>query len=232
MALAKPSLGRAAGRFLRRGDGTESLDLDQVFADPASRLDASESATSLLACRDTGSRLSCARATRNHPPQSALQEACRSNQGADFVSRVQGVGGYGVRMTMPDTPANEAEFGRPGASRGTAAFPQMMAIAIVETTSRLIQNIVLGKHDAAERDGCEQMLTKLGLGDLLLMDSGFAAAWLFNLMMTKKIKFLSRIGNTWNPVKIKRLGVGDWLVQVSGPDCSTNEVKSRKSKKE
>ena len=138
----------------------------------------------------------------------------------------------GVRMTMPDTPANEAEFGRPGASRGTAAFPQMMAIAIVETTSRLIQNIVLGKHDAAERDGCEQMLTKLGLGDLLLMDSGFAAAWLFNLMMTKKIKFLSRIGNTWNPVKIKRLGVGDWLVQVSGPDCSTNEVKIRKSKKE
>ena len=138
----------------------------------------------------------------------------------------------GVRMTMPDTPANEAEFGRPSASRGIAAFPQMMAIAIVETTSRLVQNVLLGKHDDAERDGFGRMLSKLGVGDLLLMDRGFAATWLFDLMLSKKIAFLSRIGNTWNPVKLKRLGDGDWLVRVAGPDCSANEAKIRRSKKE
>ena len=48
----------------------------------------------------------------------------------------------GVRFTMPDTPENEAVFGRPKASRGTSAFPQMLGVALVETVSRRIRVMV------------------------------------------------------------------------------------------
>lgn len=105
----------------------------------------------------------------------------------------------GVHLTMPDTPANDAAFGRPGTSRGIAAFPQMLAVALVETTNRLIRDVVLGRNDYPERSGCEQLLAHLGARDLLMMDRGFAAVWLFARIMGREIHFLSRFSNTWKP---------------------------------
>jgi hypothetical protein len=74
----------------------------------------------------------------------------------------------GVHLTLPDTPANEGAFGRPSASRGSAAFPQMLVVALVETSTRLIRDIVVGKTDAPERSGCEQLLAHLDDRDLLI----------------------------------------------------------------
>lgn len=134
----------------------------------------------------------------------------------------------GVHLTLPDTPANEAEFGRPSASRGSAAFPQMLVVALVETTTRLIRDIVVDKTDAAERSGCERLLAHLGSEDLLMMDRGFAAVWLFNRILDRKIHFLSRFSNSWKPTVLKRIGTGDYLVQVNGPNWSPREAQRQK----
>lgn len=136
----------------------------------------------------------------------------------------------GVHLTMPDTPSNDAAFGRPSSSRGSGAFPQMLAVALVETTTRLIRGIVLGRNEDPERSGCEQLLAHLGAKDLLMMDRGFAAVWLFARIMDREIHFLSRFSNSWKPEVLKRLGPGDWLVRVSGPDCGKQEAKERKGK--
>ena len=123
----------------------------------------------------------------------------------------------GVHLKMPDTPANEAEFGRPSSSRGPGAFPQMLVVALVETTTRLIRDIAIGKNSDPERPGCEQLLAHLGSLDLLLLDRGFAAVWLFARILGHEAHFSSRIPKSWNPVTIVRLGPGDWLVEVKGP---------------
>lgn len=135
----------------------------------------------------------------------------------------------GVHLTMPDTPANDFAFGRPSSSRGTPAFPQMLAVALVETATRLIRDVVLGPNGDPERSGCEQMLAHLGAKDLLMLDRGFAAVWLFARIKDREIHFLSRFSKTWRPEVLKRLGPGDWLVQVSGPDCSAQEATLRKA---
>jgi len=46
------------------------------------------------------------------------------------------VGIDGMKMDVPDTPANEAAFGRPRGGRGDGAFPQVHKVSLVELGSR------------------------------------------------------------------------------------------------
>lgn len=128
--------------------------------------------------------------------------------------RVWGVDG--VRMNIPDTKENEEYFGRPTASRGSTAFPQLMAVALVKTDTRQVRDIVVGGCTDAERPGCVQLLSHLSGGDLLLMDRGLSAVWLFLECQKRGVRFLGRISASWKPRLIRRLGKGDWLVEVHG----------------
>lgn len=157
----------------------------------------------------------------------------------------------GVHLTMPDTPANVVEFGRPGTGRGSAAFPQMLVVALVDAATHLVRDIVPGRTNAPERTGCEEIVNRLGCGpepppagdlepgdydrllghlgpwDLLMLDRGFAAAWLFSVIMNAKIHLLARIPASWSPKVLKRLGPGDYLVEVRGPAMSAREAKRK-----
>ena len=99
----------------------------------------------------------------------------------------------GVRFLLPDTPENEAEYGRPKASRGTAAFPQMLGVALVDTVARQIEDIVLSRHDGSERTGCMSLLRHLGPLDLLLLDRGFPSMELFEACVLQDTQFLARL---------------------------------------
>lgn len=125
-------------------------------------------------------------------------------------------GADGVRFTMPDTPENEGEFGRPEASRGKSAFPQMLGVALVDTVSRQIRDAVLGHHKGSERAGCVSLLKHLGPLDLLLLDRGFPSVEFFDACSTQATHFLARLGSNWKPKLLRRLGKGDSLVEVSG----------------
>lgn len=83
----------------------------------------------------------------------------------------------GCAMNVPDTVANEKAFGRPKASRGATAFPKLHFVSIVDTTTRCMADVAIGRHDQAEREALVPMLRRLGCGDLLMLDRGFAAVW-------------------------------------------------------
>jgi hypothetical protein len=70
-------------------------------------------------------------------------------------------------------------------------------------------------------------LGNLGFWDLLMMDRGFAAVWLFRVIMART-HFLARISDSWKPKIIKVLGPGDYLVQVRGPAISRQEARRQK----
>lgn len=120
----------------------------------------------------------------------------------------------GVHLTMPDTPANEAEFGRPGVSRGNAAFPQMNAVLLVDAATRLVKDAVFGRCNDPERPATVKLIDDLGDQDLVFMDRGISAVWVFKACSSTH--FLGRISASWKPTKICRLGDGDSLVMITG----------------
>lgn len=122
----------------------------------------------------------------------------------------------GVHLTVPDTPANEAAFGRPRGSRGDSAYPQISAVALVDTESHGIKDVALGGATDAERPRGKKLIENLGSRDLALMDNGFAAIWMFERRESKDAHFLCRIPAGWKPNVVGMLGSGDYLVDVTG----------------
>lgn len=127
--------------------------------------------------------------------------------------RVWGVDG--AQFKVPDTPANDAAFGRPASSRGETAFPQLQGVFLVATRTHQVRDATFGPCGRAERPEAEALLRHLGSQDLVLMDRGFAAGWLFESFLAKGVHFGCRIPSNWKCDTIQVLGPGDFLVRVN-----------------
>jgi len=79
----------------------------------------------------------------------------------------------GSTLEIPDDPANEAEFGRPTTSRGTAAFPQIRFVSLVENGTHVLFGTRMGPCEASERAIAAEVLGSLSNGMLCLADRGF-----------------------------------------------------------
>src|SRR5256885_798696 len=70
--------------------------------------------------------------------EQAMDDAAVSDRNSpdalDELNRLAGLAG--TKSAIPDTPANEAAFGRPGGGRGDGAFPQVHKVSLVELGSR------------------------------------------------------------------------------------------------
>lgn len=69
----------------------------------------------------------------------------------------------GSTMDVADTEANAAEFGRPAASRGSSAFPQLRFVSLVENGTHVLFGTQLG--------GCKESETMLARGSLPWLDA-------------------------------------------------------------
>jgi len=138
--------------------------------------------------------------------------------------------GYdGVRFTVPDTPANVKAFGRPKSHRGEPAFPQMLAVALVDTRTRQVRDIAMGRCTDSERALARQFIQHLGPQDLVVKDRGCTSVGQFAAFMGCGAHVLGRISASWKPKKLRQLKDGSWLVQVEGYD-DTGSKKSKKAK--
>jgi hypothetical protein len=136
--------------------------------------------------------------------------------------------GYdGVRFTLPNTPANEKAFGRPKASRGKSAFPQVLTVALVDTQARLVRDFAMGRCTDSERALARSFTQHLGSGDLVMMDRGCSSVGQFAAFMARGTHVLGRISACWKPKKIRQLSDGSWIVEVKGYD----DTLSKKAKK-
>lgn len=127
--------------------------------------------------------------------------------------RVHGVDG--VRLSTQDTRSNEARFGRWTASNGDrTAFPQLLAVALVATETRQVRRVLFERCTASERECVPRLLTGLGESDLVLLDRGFHAVWLFAILLRRSIHFACRASSSYKPRLLKRLGHGDYLVEL------------------
>jgi len=71
-------------------------------------------------------------------------------------------------LAVPDTVANGRAFGRPGASRGASAFPQVRFVSLVETGTHVLFGTALGAYREGEVTLAEQVIPNLSGGMLCL----------------------------------------------------------------
>jgi hypothetical protein len=79
----------------------------------------------------------------------------------------------GSCLDIADTEVNRATFGRPEASRGESAFPQVRFVALVENGTHVLFGARLGRYEAGETMLARQVLLALRPGMLCLADRQF-----------------------------------------------------------
>ncbi|MGH8497212.1 MAG: hypothetical protein ACRERV_00110 [Methylococcales bacterium] len=105
-------------------------------------------------------------------------------------------------LRLPPWLENQAEF---GVQTDTGGQPYVLARALglfatavqsqtvaCSDPSKLMLKTVLGRFDDAERVLLTQLLPHLDQNDLLVLDRGFPAVWLFTLLQQRQLPFLAR----------------------------------------
>lgn len=130
---------------------------------------------------------------------------------------------YGMRLVavdgtlfdVPDTPANDAAFGRPtSGKRGDGAFPQVRKLSLVEVGTHVEFALCTGSYRTGERTMFSQLLPYLQLGMLLLCDRGFFSYKLWKSVVSKGVHMLARLPKGMVLKNIKQLSDGSYLAKI------------------
>ncbi len=79
----------------------------------------------------------------------------------------------GTTVDVADTRENVQAFGRPGASRGTSAYPQLRVVSLVENGTHVLFGTTLGAYHEGETTLARPVLPALRPGMLCLADRLF-----------------------------------------------------------
>jgi len=147
------------------------------------------------------------------------QTAARWAGASAEAHRWRGLAIYGVdgsALRVPDTPENEAAFGRPGSSRGPAAYPQLRLVALMVLRSHLLAGLSLGAWSAGELTLAEPLWEKLPDHSLTILDRGFLSYALLHRLATSGTErhWLIRTKSNLKWRTLKRLGPNDELVEI------------------
>lgn len=100
----------------------------------------------------------------------------------------------GTTIDVADTPENERAFGRPTTNRGLqrGAFPQIRVIALIETGTHVLCDVVLRPYTRGELPAALRLLRGVGPGMLLLWDRGFHSYQMVRRTGARGADFLGR----------------------------------------
>ena len=98
----------------------------------------------------------------------------------------------GTTLDVADTPENARAFGRPATHRGRGAFPQLRAVALIETGTHVLCDVVLRPFRGGEAPAARHLLRSVGPGMLLLWDRGFHGYDLIQQTHARDAHFLGR----------------------------------------
>ena len=110
----------------------------------------------------------------------------------------------GTKVNLQRCPELAEVFGVP---KG-AYCPQALVSTLFDLSSRVPQDLVIGRTDAAEREQLVLLLDRLRPGDVLVLDRGYPSFELFRLLADAGIDFVVRVpgSNTF-------AAVGDFLAE-------------------
>lgn len=139
--------------------------------------------------------------------------AIRSTKGAWYRTwRLVSVDGS--TLDTADEKENEKAFGRPSASRGKSAFPQVRFVSLVENGTHVLFGTRMGGVDTGEITLAKQVLSALAKGMLCLADRNFFGFELWNQARLTGAELLWRIKKNLRLPCEKRLPDGSYLSRV------------------
>jgi hypothetical protein len=125
----------------------------------------------------------------------------------------------GTVLDVPDTPANEAEFGRPGSARGErSAFPQLRLVGLGECGTHAVVGVAMGACTTGETTLARGLLGALGPGMLVLADRNFFSFALWNEARATGAELLWRTKSNHSLPVDERLADGSYLSHVQAND--------------
>lgn len=121
----------------------------------------------------------------------------------------------GTCLDVPDTPVNDAHFGRPGVMKGErSAFPQARVVALAECGTHAIFEAVIGPYTTSENALSVELLERLAPGMLCLADRGFYSFTAWRQAAATGADLLWRVKGNLNLDAVEDLPDGSWLAHV------------------
>lgn len=121
----------------------------------------------------------------------------------------------GSTLDVADTPENEKAFGRPGAARGTAGFPKIRLVSLVENGTHLLFGARHGPYrGSSEKKLAKEVVGSLKASMLCLADRGFFSHALWKQAVETGAELLWRIPSNALLPCVERLDDGSYLSKV------------------
>lgn len=120
----------------------------------------------------------------------------------------------GSTLDVADERGNEEAFGRPGASRGKSAYPQLRFVSLVENGTHVLFGTRMAGYGTSEMALAKGVLACLGQGMLCLADRNFYGFELWNQARTTGADLLWRIKKNLCLACERRLVDGSYLSRI------------------
>ena len=133
----------------------------------------------------------------------------------------------GTNLDVPDTAANDEEFGRPTAARGEGcAFPQVRMVGLGECGTHALCGIAIGPYETGENTLAHELVRSVKAGMLLLADRGFGGSYqLFAAMAATGADLLWRVKSSAVLPVLERFDDGSYRSELVIKDDKRRKLK-------
>lgn len=120
----------------------------------------------------------------------------------------------GSTLDVADEQANLEAFGRPGASRGQSAYPQIRFVSLVENGTHVLFRSRMGAYQTGEVTLAQEVIPGLEPGMLCLADRNFFSYKAWKQACSTGADLLWRVKKNMRLVVEERLSDGSYLTHV------------------
>jgi hypothetical protein len=132
----------------------------------------------------------------------------------------------GSTLDIADTAENEKEFGRPGASRGSSAFPKLRFVSLLETGTHVLWGARMDAYAVSEVTLAQDVVRSLRKGMLCLADRGFAGYMLWRAAAQTGADLLWRTRQNAQLDVDRRFSDGSYLSRIY---ASTSDRRNKRN---
>lgn len=120
----------------------------------------------------------------------------------------------GSAELVADTPANERVFGRHASQYGPAAFPQVLAVYLLECGTHAIIDACFGPGHASPNAAATRLLRRVEQGMLVLVDQGLYSADLVWSIVARQAHVLARLPSNVILEPVQGVADGSYLARL------------------
>ena len=120
----------------------------------------------------------------------------------------------GSTLDVADEKGNDEAFGRPGASRGVSAYPQIRLVSLVESGTHVLFGSQMADYSTSEIALAKSVLSSLGKGMLCMADRNFFGFQMWQQAAATGASLLWRIKKNTRLPWETRLPDGSYLSRI------------------